>query len=147
MRKRVIKELEKRLLVLFMITALLVSNMGGAFAPLSVYGETQSQNVDQGVAIYFTTETDSLKVGQQGSFTLHAQVSSPTITSAVVGKIQLPQGAEKYIVGFSYQKTEGEGKDKLIPITDFIDVEDLFNKLTEYNEKLERGKFGSHKRV
>ena len=45
------------------------------------------------------------------------------------------------------QKTEGDGKDKLIPITDFIDVEDLFYKLTEYNEKLEKGKFGSRKRV
>ena len=45
------------------------------------------------------------------------------------------------------EKTEGDGKDKLIPITDFIDVEDLFHKLTEYSEKLERGKFGSHKRV
>ncbi|WP_298524286.1 tetraether lipid synthase Tes [uncultured Methanobrevibacter sp.] len=45
------------------------------------------------------------------------------------------------------QKTEGDGKDKLIPITDFIDVEDLFNKLTEYSQKLEEGKFGSHKRV
>ena len=45
------------------------------------------------------------------------------------------------------EKTEGDGKDKLIPITDFIDVEKLFHKLTEYNEKLEKGKFGSHKRV
>ena len=45
------------------------------------------------------------------------------------------------------QKTEGDGKDKLIPITDFIDVEDLFDKLTEYNLKLKEGKFGSRKRV
>ena len=45
------------------------------------------------------------------------------------------------------EKTEGEGKDKLIPITDFIDVEDLFYKLEEYNEKLQKGKFGSRKRV
>ena len=30
-------------------------------------------------------------------------------------------------------KTEGPGKDKLIPITDFIDVDDLFEKLKEYN--------------
>lgn len=45
------------------------------------------------------------------------------------------------------EKTEGEGKDKLIPITDFIDVEDLFNKLKEYNEILKKGKFGSRKRV
>ena len=45
------------------------------------------------------------------------------------------------------EKTEGSGKDKLIPITDFIDVDDLFDKLKEYNEKLKRGKFGSRKRV
>ncbi len=45
------------------------------------------------------------------------------------------------------QKTEGDGKDKLIPITDFIDVEDLFHKLNEYSVKLEEGKFGSRKRV
>jgi uncharacterized radical SAM superfamily Fe-S cluster-containing enzyme len=45
------------------------------------------------------------------------------------------------------QKTEGDGKDKLIPITDFIDVDDLGNKLKEYNEKLKNGKFGSRKRV
>ncbi|WP_296789960.1 tetraether lipid synthase Tes [uncultured Methanobrevibacter sp.] len=44
-------------------------------------------------------------------------------------------------------KTEGSGKDKLIPITDFIDVDDLFEKLKEYNEKLKEGKFGSRKRV
>ena len=44
-------------------------------------------------------------------------------------------------------KTEGQGKDKLIPITDFIDVDDLFEKLKEYNEKLKEGKFGSRKRV
>ena len=45
------------------------------------------------------------------------------------------------------QKTEGDGKDKLIPITDFIDVEDLGDKLKEYNERLKSGKFGSRKRV
>ena len=45
------------------------------------------------------------------------------------------------------EKTEGPGKDKLIPITDFIDVEDFFNKAKEYNEKLKSGKFGSRKRV
>ena len=45
------------------------------------------------------------------------------------------------------QKVEGEGKDKLIPITEFIDVEDLGDKLAEYNEKLKKGKFGSRKRV
>jgi uncharacterized radical SAM superfamily Fe-S cluster-containing enzyme len=45
------------------------------------------------------------------------------------------------------QKTEGDGKDKLIPITDFIDVEDLFHKLNEYSVRLEEGKFGSRKRV
>ena len=45
------------------------------------------------------------------------------------------------------EKTEGDGKDKLIPITDFIEVDRLFYKLKEYNEKLKGGKFGSRKRV
>ena len=45
------------------------------------------------------------------------------------------------------EKTEGNGKDKLIPITDFVDVDDLFEKITEYNERLKEGKFGSKKRV
>ena len=45
------------------------------------------------------------------------------------------------------EKTEGDEKDNLIPITDFIDVDDLFDKLKEYNIKLKEGKFGSRKRV
>ena len=44
-------------------------------------------------------------------------------------------------------KTEGPGKDNLIPITDFIDVEVLCNKLDEYTDRLLEGKFGSRKRV
>ena len=44
-------------------------------------------------------------------------------------------------------KTEGDGKDKLIPITDFIDVDALFNKLSEYCLRLKEGKFGAKKRV
>ena len=45
------------------------------------------------------------------------------------------------------EKTEGSGKDKLIPITDFVDVEDLFAKLDEYADKLIEGKFGARKKV
>jgi uncharacterized radical SAM superfamily Fe-S cluster-containing enzyme len=45
------------------------------------------------------------------------------------------------------EKTEGDGKDKLIPITDFIDVDALFDRLKKYNEKLKEGKFGVRKRV
>ena len=44
-------------------------------------------------------------------------------------------------------KTEGDGKDDLIPITRFIDVDDLFNKLSEYCDRLREGKFGAKKRV
>ena len=44
-------------------------------------------------------------------------------------------------------KTEGNGKDKLIPITDFIDVDSLFEKLSGYSDRLIEGKFGSKKRV
>ena len=37
-------------------------------------------------------------------------------------------------------KTEGSGKDKLIPITRFVDVEELCEKLDEYADKLLEGK-------
>ena len=45
------------------------------------------------------------------------------------------------------EKTEGHGKDKLIPITDFVDVDKLFAKLDEYADKLIEGKFGARKKV
>ena len=45
------------------------------------------------------------------------------------------------------EKTEGPGKDNLIPITDFIDVDGLFVKLNEYADKLCEGKFGARKKV
>ena len=45
------------------------------------------------------------------------------------------------------EKTEGSGRDKLIPITNFIDVEGLFEKLDEYADKLIEGKFGARKKV
>ena len=45
------------------------------------------------------------------------------------------------------EKTEGNGKDKLIPITDFLDVDTLFDKLQEYSDKLMKGGFGVKKRV
>ena len=45
------------------------------------------------------------------------------------------------------EKTEGQGKDKLIPITDIVDVDDLFEKLDEYADKLIEGKFGAKKKV
>lgn len=45
------------------------------------------------------------------------------------------------------EKTEGSGRDNLIPITHFVDVEDLFEKLDGYADKLIEGKFGARKRV
>ena len=45
------------------------------------------------------------------------------------------------------EKTEGSGKDKLIPINDFIDVDGLFKKLDELAEKLKKGGFGRKQRV
>ena len=45
------------------------------------------------------------------------------------------------------ERTEGPGKDRLIPITDIIDVEDLFEKMDEYADKLIEGKFGARKKV
>ena len=45
------------------------------------------------------------------------------------------------------EKTEGPGKDKLIPINDFIDVDALFDKLDELTAKLKKGGFGIKQRV
>ena len=45
------------------------------------------------------------------------------------------------------EKTEGNGKDKLIPINDFIDVDGLFNKLDELTVNLKKGGFGRKQRV
>ena len=45
------------------------------------------------------------------------------------------------------EKTEGPGRDNLIPITNFIDVEELFKKLDEYADKLIEGKFGARQKV
>ena len=45
------------------------------------------------------------------------------------------------------EKTEGSGKDKLIPINRFIDVDQLFEKLDYLSEKLEKGGFGRKQRV
>ncbi len=45
------------------------------------------------------------------------------------------------------EKTEGPGKDILIPITDFIDVDALFNKLDEYADRLLEGRFAAKKKV
>ena len=45
------------------------------------------------------------------------------------------------------EKTEGPGKDKLIPINRFIDVDALFEKLTELSDRLNEGGFGIKKRV
>lgn len=45
------------------------------------------------------------------------------------------------------EKTEGSGKDKLIPITKFIDVDMLFEKLDELTERLKGGGFAKRKRV
>ena len=45
------------------------------------------------------------------------------------------------------EKTEGPGKDKLIPINRFIDVDGLFEKLTEFSDRLNEGGFGIKKRV
>ncbi|WP_407422166.1 tetraether lipid synthase Tes [Methanobrevibacter sp.] len=45
------------------------------------------------------------------------------------------------------EKTEGPGKDKLIPITKFIDVDMLFEKLDELTERLKGDGFAKRKRV
>lgn len=68
---------------------------------LSGGDENQSQQtVNQEASVYFTTTTPTRMVGQQGNFVLHAQSSNPEVGCAIIGTINLPIDAQKYIVGF-----------------------------------------------
>ena len=130
---------------------------GVNFQPVSFSGRTPSDHVeDQRITIpdfvkIIENETD----GQVPVSAFYP----PSFVEPIAEFISLLDGEESAKVTLNChehcgiatyvfrEKTEGDGKDKLIPITDFIDVEDLFFKLMEYNEKLKKGKFGSRKRV
>ena len=130
---------------------------GVNFQPVSFSGRTPSQHVEeQRITIpdfvkIIEDETD----GQVPTSAFYPPSSVEPIAEFIslldgndTAKVTLNCHEHCGIATYVFrEKTEGKGKDKLIPITDFIDVEDLFDKLKEYNEKLKRGKFGSRKRV
>lgn len=130
---------------------------GVNFQPVSFAGRTPSEHVEeQRITIPdFVNIIEDVTEGQ-------VPVSSfypPSFVEPIAEFISLMEGEDSAKVTLNChehcgiatyvfrQKTEGDGRDKLIPITDFIDVEELVNKLKEYNEKLKKGKFGSRKRV
>ena len=130
---------------------------GVNFQPVSFAGRTPSKHVeDQRITIPdFVNIIDEETDGQVSPDAFYP----PSFVEPIAEFISLLDGEESAKVTLNChehcgiatyvfrEKTEGEGKDKLIPITDFIDVDDLCNKLKEYNEKLKNGKFGSRKRV
>ena len=130
---------------------------GVNFQPVSFAGRTPSEHVeDQRITIpdfidIIDKETDS-QVSPDAfyppSFVEPIAEFISLLDGEVSAKVTLNCHEHCGIATYVFrEKTEGDGKDKLIPITDFIDVEDLSNKLSEYNEKLKSGKFGSRKRV
>ncbi len=130
---------------------------GVNFQPVSFSGRTPSDSVEeQRITIPdFVNIIDSETDGQVSPDAFYP----PSFVEPIAEFISLLDGEESAKVTLNChehcgiatyvfrEKTEGDGKDKLIPITDFIDVDDLCNKLTEYNGKLKEGKFGSRKRV
>ncbi|MDO5859503.1 tetraether lipid synthase Tes [Methanobrevibacter sp.] len=130
---------------------------GVNFQPVSFSGRTPSEHVEeQRITIPdFVNIIESETDGQVPTDAFYP----PSFVEPIAEFISLLDGEESAKVTLNChehcgiatyvfrEKTEGDGKDKLIPITDFIDVEDLCSKLDEYNEKLKSGKFGSRKRV
>ena len=130
---------------------------GVNFQPVSFAGRTPSEHVeDQRITIPdFVDIIDKETEGQVPPEAFYP----PSFVEPIAEFISLLDGEESAKVTLNChehcgiatyvfrEKTEGDGKDKLIPITDFIDVDDLCEKLSEYNEKLKAGKFGSRKRV
>ena len=130
---------------------------GVNFQPVSFAGRTPSDHVEeQRITIPdFVQIVDDVTDGQVSKDTFYP----PSFVEPIAEFISLIDGEDSSKVTLNChehcgiatyvfrEKTEGDGKDKLIPITDFIDVDALSSKLKEYNEKLNRGKFGSRKRV
>ena len=130
---------------------------GVNFQPVSFSGRTPSEHVEE-QRITIPDFVDIIEKETDGQVPTSA-FYPPSFVEPIAEFISLLDGEESAKVTLNChehcgtatyvfrQKTEGDGKDKLIPITDFIDVEDLTDKLKEYNEKLKEGKFGSRKRV
>jgi hypothetical protein len=130
---------------------------GVNFQPVSFSGRTPSEHVEE-QRITIPDFVEIIEKETDGQVPTSA-FYPPSFVEPIAEFISLLDGEESAKVTLNChehcgiatyvfrQKTEGDGKDKLIPITDFIDVDDLGNKLKEYNEKLKNGKFGSRKRV
>ena len=130
---------------------------GVNFQPVSFSGRTPSEHVEE-QRITIPDFVDIIERETDGQVPTSA-FYPPSFVEPIAEFISLLDGEESAKVTLNChehcgiatyvfrQKTEGDGKDKLIPITDFIDVDDLADKLKEYNEKLKKGKFGSRKRV
>ena len=130
---------------------------GVNFQPVSFAGRTPSEHVEeQRITIPdFVNIIEEVTDGQVPSDSFYPPSSVEPIAEFIslldeedTAKVTLNCHQHCGIATYVFrEKTEGPGKDKLIPITDFIDVDDLFNKLEQYNEKLKAGRFGSRKRV
>ena len=130
---------------------------GVNFQPVSFSGRTPSDHVEeQRITIPdFVNIIDEVTDGQVPVESFYP----PSCVEPIAEFISLMDGEESAKVTLNChehcgiatyvfrEKTEGDGKDKLIPITDFVEVDALFEKLAEYNERLKEGKFGARKRV
>jgi hypothetical protein len=130
---------------------------GVNFQPVSFSGRTPSEHVEE-QRITIPDFVDIIDKETEGQVPPEA-FYPPSFVEPIAEFISLLDGEDSAKVTLNChehcgiatyvfrEKTEGDGKDKLIPITDFIDVDDLADKLSEYNGKLKSGKFGSRKRV
>ena len=130
---------------------------GVNFQPVSFAGRTPSDHVEeQRITIPdFVNIIDEVTDGQVPVDSFYP----PSFVEPIADFISLLDGEDSAKVTLNCHehcgiatyvfrdKTEGNGKDNLIPITDFVDVDDMVDKLKEYNVKLRKGGFGSHKRV
>ena len=130
---------------------------GVNFQPVSFAGRTPADHVEeQRITIPdFVNIIDEVTDGQVSPDAFYP----PSAIEPIAEFISLLDGEESAKVTLNCHqhcgiatyvfrdKTEGDGKDDLIPITNFIDVDDLFAKLSEYCTRLKEGKFGAKKRV
>ena len=130
---------------------------GVNFQPVSFAGRTPSDHVEeQRITIPdFVYDIDKVTDGEVPPSSFYP----PSCVEPIAEFISLMDGEDSAKVTLNChehcgiatyvfrEKTEGDGKDKLIPITDFVEVDKLFNKLEDYNKQLKKGGFGVRKRV
>ena len=130
---------------------------GVNFQPVSFAGRTPADEVEQQRITIpdFINIIDEQTDGQVSPEAFYP----PSVVEPIARFISALDGEEKPKVTLNChqhcgvgtyvfrEKTEGPGKDILIPITDFIDVDALFNKLDEYADRLLEGRFAAKKKV